>query len=380
MRSPSRRALLSLAVAAIWTLALPAIAAETSGVDVGLIPEGEVVDDDLYAAGVQVLVMGTVQGDLIAAAAERIVVEGEVMGSVTALAPEVVVRGRVGGAVRAAAGTLVVDGEVGGDVVTSSWTIRLTPRSHIGGEVLFWSRRLSAAGTIDETLRGSASRIELAGAIHENVNVSVGRLSITGQLTVDGDLSYRSDRDADLAGAVIGGTVVKRAELPPNIRVRAIAWISRLLAVIFVAIVAATVVWLWPTATSRAAQRVRSPKAAVVGFLVALSPALLIGLGWLLLRFAPAEAGVPLLAVLVPMFLALVSLLAVTALAAVVPTAAAVGRAVFRKWGIHGATLGGALLLGLVWLLPWVGWVVPVVAIPLGLGAWLTDQADLAVT
>jgi len=106
-----------------------------------------------------------------------------------------------------------------------------------------------------------------------------------------------------------------------------------------------------------------------------------LGLGWLALRFAPPAAGLPLLAVLAPLFLGLVAILGLTALISTVPTAAAVGTALFRRRGIHGATLGGALVLGLCWLVPWVGWLVPSITIPVGIGAWLTapgGQADLA--
>jgi len=381
MRSPSRRLAFALAILVLFPLALPALAAETSGADVGLVPADRVVDDDLYAGAISVVILGTVDGDLIAAAAERVVIEGEVTGSVTALAPEVVVRGRVGGDVRTASGTLAIDGDVGGDIVTSSWTVRLGPGSKVGGEVLFWSRRVTASGTIQGTFRGSASRIELGGVVHGNVEVSTGHLTAAG-LTVDGDLSYRSGREAEgLAQAVIGGTVVRRAELPPNIRVRAMAVMGRLIAVVLVAIVAVTVVWCWPLTTERAARRVRSLKSVLVGFGVMLSPLLVLGLGWLALRFAPPAAGLPLLAVLAPLFLGLVAILGLTALISTVPTAAAVGTAFFRRRGIHGATLGGALVLGLCWLVPWVGWLVPLITIPVGIGAWLTapgGQADLA--
>src|SRR5690606_39438680 len=75
------------------------------------------------------------------------------------------------------------------------------------------------------------------------------------------------------------------------------------------------------------------------------------------------------------------AILGLTALISTVPTAAAVGAALFRRRGIHGATLGGALVLGLCWLVPWLGWLVRWITIPVGRGAWRTapgGQADLA--
>src|SRR5690606_29751262 len=108
MRSPSRRLAFALAILVLFPLALPALAAETSGADVALVPADPVLDDDLTAGAISVVIPESVDGATIAAAAGRVVIEGEVTGSVTALAPEVGVRGRVGGDVRVAAGTLVI--------------------------------------------------------------------------------------------------------------------------------------------------------------------------------------------------------------------------------------------------------------------------------
>lgn len=381
MRSRSRRRLSVLALTGALLLpAIPALAAETSGAGVALVPENQVVDDDLYAGALSVIVDGTVTGDLVAAAAERVVIDGEVVGSVTALAPEVIVRGRVGGSVRVASGTLVILGEVAKDVVTSSWRVEFGPESTVGGEVLFWSRRAVFTGAVERLVHGSASRIDMAGSVGGRVEVSTGRLVVTGPLTISGDLAYRSGREAEgLDQAEVGGTVVRRAELPANIRVRALVLLARMLAILFVAIAAVTVVWCWPDNTRRAARKARSPRSWLAGSAWFLSPLLVLGVGWAVLRFAPAAASLPLIAVLLPVLLALLGALAMASILAAIPVATAVGSAVFRRLGVNGATLGGALVLGAAWMLPWVGWLVPVVSIPLGLGAWMSSWSQREV-
>jgi cytoskeletal protein CcmA (bactofilin family) len=374
MRSRSRRAAASLALSAVLSfLALPALAAETHSADVGLVPRGHVIHDDLYTAALTVIVSGTVEGDLIAAAADRVIIDGVVEGSVTALAPEVIVTGRVGGALRASGGSVTVVGEIAGDVVAATWTLTFGQEATVGGEVLYWGRRLSFAGTVSGDIRGSASRVELAGTVGRNVEVSAGRLAVTGPLRVEGDLGYRSRVEASgLDQADVAGVVVRRTELPPNIRVRAVRVMARMVAAVMIAIVAVTVVWCWPDATARAARRVRSPRSLLVGLLVALAPVFLIGLGWLVLRFAPRSAALPFMLVLAPLVVAVVALLGFAALVSFVPVSAALGSRLFRGLGPWGATLGGAIVLGLILLVPRVGWLVPLVVFPLGLGSWLT--------
>ncbi len=380
MRSLSSRLLAALGLVVLLVVpASAAEAAETSGADVALVPAGEVVNDDLYAGALTVVVAGTVEGDLVAAAAERVVIDGEVKGSVTVLSPELIIRGAVGGSVRAAGGTVTVLGSVGKDIVASALRIELGPASSVGGEVLFWSRRVESRGTVLGNVRGSASRIDMAGSIGGRVDVTVGRLRVVGLLTVGGDLAYRSGSEIEgLEMAEVSGTVVQRSELPPNIRLRALGLLGRLLAIVFVAIAAVTVVWCWPDATERASRRVWSVRSWLLGTALFSIPLLVVGLGWLVLRFAPPAAGLPLVLVLLPVLLAILGALAVAALAAAVPVATAFGSALFRALGSYGATLGGALILGAAWMLPWVGWLVPALALPLGLGAWLRSRPQPA--
>lgn len=372
MRSRSRRWLLACAVAASLIPALPAVAAATSTSGVALVREGDVVEDDFYAGALTVLVLGTVEGDLIAAAADRIVIEGEVTGSVTALAAEVVVSGRVAGSLRVASGSLTISGEVGGDVVGTSFDLELTSDAVVSGEVLVWARHMSAAGEVGESVRGSMGTLVLAGEVGASVDVSVGRLRIIDRLVVGRDLAYRSEREAEgLDLAEVEGTIVKRAELPPNIRVRALLLLARLLAIVFVSITAVAVVWGWPDATRRSSTLAASLRSWLTGAGVFASPVLVVLVAAMVLRLAPAEAGLPFLVVLIPLFLGLVGLLMLAALVAAVPVSTRLGAAMFRGLGVQGATLAGSLVLGLFWLIPRVGVAVPLLALPLGLGAWL---------
>jgi hypothetical protein len=98
----------------------------------------------------------------------------------------------------------------------------------------------------------------------------------------------------------------------------------------------------------------------------------LVGLGtWVVLTLAPPVASLPLLALVLPLMLALLGLLLVVALGAGVPVAMRVGSRLNPRWSQFSAALAGSILLGVVWCLPVVGWLVPLVSLPLGLGAWL---------
>lgn len=383
MRSLSRAGLLLIsAVVLVVAVATPAQAAELAANDVVLVREGVVVPDDLYAAGLSVRISGEVRGDLIATAAEELVIDGLVTGSVTAVAGSVTINGTVEGSVRVIANRLTVNGTIGRDLVLSVVTTRLEPGSHIGGEVVGFGLRMSALGTIEGDVTGTQRRLDLAGHVGGNIVISSNRLTVVDRLTVDGNLSYRSGRDAQgIENAEVTGTITRRTPLPPNIRIRALGLFARGMVALFLTIAAVTVVWGWPAQSRAATERVgvKPWKNWLYGAGIFLSPLILVLGAAIILRLAPAAAGLPLVLVMVPIVLALIGILLALALIAGIPVAARLGSRLFRKFGPLGSLVAGSLFLGLVWMFPFVGILVPLVALPLGLGAWILSRSGSTV-
>jgi hypothetical protein len=376
MRFLSRDCLLSL-VAGLGVLAisLPALGAETSNSEFVIIQEDDVFPDDLYAGAISVLIEGTLEGDLVAFAAEEVVIDGTVTGSVTTVSPRVVVNGDVGGALRVSGNSLAVTGTVGRDIVAAVWSAGLSPTSEVGGDVVIWAWDLEALGTIGQDLTGSQRHLDLAGAVDGDVEVMVNSLTIVDSLTVGGDLGYRSDNPAaGLENAEVGGVVVNQAPLPPHLRVRALTLLGRLMIILFLAVAALTTAYGWPVRTASAISAVgeRPVRRWLVGAAILFAPLLVILVTALILGLAPAAAAFPLLAVLVPVVLALAGLSLALALVAGVPAVGWLGGVLFRRFELYGAILSGSVIAGAVWYLPWVGWLVPVIVLPLGLGAWIS--------
>jgi hypothetical protein len=44
---------------------------------------------------------------------------------------------------------------------------------------------------------------------------------------------------------------------------------------------------------------------------------------------------------------------------------------VFKRLDLYGAILAGSLLIGVVWYVPILGWIAPLVVLPWGLGSWM---------
>lgn len=374
MRSLSRTLPTAAVALALFALAGPAVAAETSNSEFVIIREGDVFPEDLYTGAIRVVVQGTIEGDLVAFAAEDVVIEGNVTGSVTAVSPSVVVDGVVEGSLRVTGNRLEVSGDVEGDVVAAVVTAQLTSTSTVGGDVILWAWNASALGTIGLDLTGAQRNLDLAGTVEGDVEVTVNRLEIVDPLTVGGDLGYRSSNAAaGLDDADVAGAVVAKEPLPPNIRVRALSLLGRFMVVLFLTIAALTTAYGWPGRTSTAiGEVIRRPlRRWATGALIVFAPLLGVLITGLIVGLAPPAAAFPLLAVLLPVVLGLFGITLVLGLVAGIPVVGWLGGVVFRRLDLYGAILAGSLLAGAVWYLPWVGWLVPLIVLPLGLGAWM---------
>ena len=289
------------------TSALPILAAETANSDFVIIQADDVLEDDLYAGAIKVVVEGKIDGDLIAFAGEEVVIEGTITGSVFAFAPRVTVNGEVRGSLRTSANDVRVNGAIGRDAVVAGVDVRFGPDSSVGSDLLVWAWDVSALGHVGGDFGGSQNNLAIAGEIDGDVDVSVGQVTVVDLLTVAGDFGYRSHSEAaGLENATVNGAVVHKTPLPPNIRVRALNFFGRFLVIVFLTITALAVAWGWPERTKRAVAKVKnSPgRSWGSGALVMFSPLLLAFVAALVVGLAPATSSFPLLVILGPLVLA----------------------------------------------------------------------------
>jgi len=203
VRALSAVCLVSMLMALV---AVPALAAE---IRTGVAP-GEVIDDDVYAAGGAVTVDGTINGDLVAAGG-MVVVNGKVTGSVMAAGGTVIVNGEVGHTVRAAGGSVTVNGVVGRDVVIAGGTLVLADRAKVPGDVLCAGGNAEISGDIGGDVKGSAGNMVLSARVGGNVEVEAENLKLTPTARVEGNLTYTSENAAKLEpGAQVGGATTRK--------------------------------------------------------------------------------------------------------------------------------------------------------------------------
>lgn len=122
----------------------------------------ETIQDDLYAAGQSVQILGTIEGDLVVAA-NQVSVTGSVNGDLIVLGGTVAISGPVYGVVRALGGRVSLDSAVEFDAILAGGEVIVGPSAHVGRDVLLGFGDAEIAGRVDRHVRAWTETLSLAG-------------------------------------------------------------------------------------------------------------------------------------------------------------------------------------------------------------------------
>lgn len=200
----------SLLTASIAPLALAKFAVEE---DRYTLAAEEVIDDDLFVAGEEVTIYGTVNGDLFVGAG-RVVVDGVIHGDIYAGAGEITISGVVDDDVIVGTGVLNLDNaQIGGSVLVAAGNVKFDSDSTIGGAVIYSAGVVEMGARVTRGVIGAGGLLDISGFIGKDT-VAFGeeiRLQSTAQL--DGSLAYASEKEPDLAeGAIVSGEITQLSD------------------------------------------------------------------------------------------------------------------------------------------------------------------------
>ncbi len=340
--------------------ATPALAAPLFGSAAStVVGQGQVVDGSAYLAGNTVTVDGRIDGDLFCAG-QDITVTGTVTGDVLCAGNTVTVTGTVGGSVRLA-GNTVVDGagSTGGASLAGN-TVTLMPSATVGTDLTAAGNVVNVSGRVGRDLLLGAQTATVSGAVGRDATGSVEVLTVAPGGSITGNLRYTSNRDATIAPGSVQGDVQRTTPPPQTRREPTLAqrfWAAAWRAANVVALSLAVVLLLprFVAGATAVAPR-RLPIAGLVGLL-----AVVVVLPLALIAMATVVG--------VTVGFVLLSAFAFAALLAAPLSAYIVGRSILGSMPHPVASMAlGALIVGVGMVLPYVGWLVSLVVVCLGLG------------
>ena len=232
IRRGSALALLFAGLCVAMAMPAPASATEFRKGDRITIGKDEVVHSDLYVAGGQIRIGGTIEGDLVVAGGD-VEVSGHVQGDMLSASGQVRMTGQVDGSIRGYAGNITIKGKVGRNVMTFGGDVNIDHDAAITGSVTTGSGRLSLDGHVGRDLLAFAGQANLSGSIDGSAKIRGGELNIDSSTVIKGPVEFEGDREPQVSPqATLGSPVrfVKRTTGPnysnPHYYVWQVIWMA----------------------------------------------------------------------------------------------------------------------------------------------------------
>lgn len=196
----------AMAVIVVLTLSVPAYALVKSN-DTVIIRSGEVINDDLFVGGKEVIIEGTVNGDVYVGA-ERLSVRGTVNGDVIAGAQTVEITGSIRDDLQVGANTVsLIGAKIGDSVVVAGNDLSIDRDSSIDGGLIFGGRVLSLEGSVGRGVTSASDSTRIDGEVGKAARIAATTITIDQDAIIRGDLEYSSINKATISGVVSGKIV-----------------------------------------------------------------------------------------------------------------------------------------------------------------------------
>jgi len=139
------------------------------------------VNHDLYLAGGTVIVNAPVHGDLFIGAG-TVVLNDTVSGDITAAGGKITINGFVAGDIRGLGGEVHLNGIVGEDVVLSAGNMTTGSASMINGDMYLGVGTAVISGTVQGDLTCRGGDVQLLGTVAKNVDCRSGSILVKGTI------------------------------------------------------------------------------------------------------------------------------------------------------------------------------------------------------
>lgn len=207
IRRGSALALLFASLCAAMMLPGQASATEMRKGDRVSVAKDEVIHSDMYVAGGQIRIAGTIEGDLVVAGGD-VEVSGHVLGDLLSASGQVRMTGQVDGSIRGYAGNITVKGKVGRNVMTFGGDVNIDRDSTIGGSITSFSGRLSMDGHVQRDVLAMGGQTNISGIIGGSAKIRSDELNIDSSAQVGGPVNFEGNKPPSIAdGAKLASPV-----------------------------------------------------------------------------------------------------------------------------------------------------------------------------
>lgn len=386
------------------------------------IKAGEVIEDDVYVTANNFVLEGTVKGDLIVFG-ETITINGAVEGDLIAAGQSVIINGTVTDDARIAGALLQISktAVIGGDVIAAGASLEAQDGSAIEGELVVGAGQTLLEGNITGDILAGTGALELTGEFGGDVNAQVGDpeaggpspsmympqseinfptvkpgFTIADGAKIKGNLEYTQSKDIKIPANVVGGKVtraapvVEPAKVQPTPAQKVMTWTFDLFRAIVTLIIFGLLLgWLAPMFMKALMEKVQSQPAASLGWglaayaafffaILVLVVAMIAGGVFFGVLTLGGMSGTIVWVSILALFAMIIGFILVTAFLTKIIVAWLGGKLILARFNPALAEhkvcplVLGVALVALLTALPYIGWLIGMLVMFIGLGAlWI---------
>lgn len=329
-----------------------------------IVTDDDVVGEDVYVTSVSSTIEGVIDGDLTIFTGD-LTISGTVTGSVTVFSSGSVVvsqTGSIEGSLNGAAIRATVAGDVAGDVFIAGASMVVSDTGTIGRDAMLFGGTARVEGSVGRDVRGRTLRLVVDGTVGGDIDVATQRLEFGPASEVGGDVLYRSPVAARGVGeATIGGTLT-RLPTQSNFVYGIILALANIVGFLGFIVAGIVVLWVLRGTSARATGSVLLHPLKT--FAIGLATVIVLPITIVLLGMTLVGIPLAIIGVLIAIALFIIGPLpAVTALG---------NRVLVGRGSLFGAFMLGAVLWRFgIWIVPFVGGFIYVLAMIWGIGGWV---------
>lgn len=344
-----------------------------------VIPKEKIINETAAISGSSLTINSNVNGDLFCAG-QNVVINGNIKGDVICVGQNIKINGTVDGNIRAAGQTIEIFGQVTRNLSVASQQLILGPKSQIKGDVFFGAQNIELGGVMGRDLAGAGDSITITGSLLRNATVTGTKLSIIETGKIGGNLDYYMEKTAT---ALIGEKTVKGNVLRHDIITPSKPALDRqkasltsaaiifktIFGILSFGLLGLVIIYFDRKNTKRKISSIINKP--LISGLIGLAVLITAPLAFIIIL--ATVIGIPLAFVL--MFVYIIALIT----ASLYPSAI-YGKLFFEKvlqktnTSLYSQMFLGVILLGLVSIIPVIGWIIAFVSFCMGLGASLVSM------
>jgi len=323
------------------------------------ISKDEVIEGDLFVGAGTITIDGIVTGDLFFGG-NTIIINGEVKGDIIGGGNSFILNGNAGDDVRVWCASVTVNGKINKSLTAMGNNITLTSNAIVEKDALIGGGTITVNGKILGETKIGAETIEISGEIGSSTTLKAKEITLHSSSRIHGNLKYKARKFEKKDGVVIEGKIEK---LP--YKKKRSKWLNwkfytfRVLFMIGAIIVGILFIKLFPKFSAITVEQIRRYwKSLGIGFVV------LICLPVASVLIAITVIGIPVSLILFLFYFLFIY-------TGKIFVSLVIGEEILRKKGEFSlwALVLGMVIFTFLYNIPYIGWIIKLITIILGLGA-----------